>query len=1353
MNFYDIVVEQCKNGIEVYPDFHTSNNDSDLMVRGKSFYAIWDEETGLWSTNEYDVQKVVDRKLHEKKVELENAGASHVKVKSMYSYRSGSWDKYKNYLAKMPDRFTQLDDKLTFADTVTKKKDYASKRLQYVLKPADHKAYDELMSLLYTPENQEKIEWAIGSILSGDSKKIEKFYVLYGKGGTGKGTVLKIIGKLFEGYDAAFCAKELGLDAKDFSMESFKTNPLVAIDEDGDLSRIEDSTRLNSIVSHERILMNEKGKPHYPYVPHCTLFIGSNEPVKIKDEESGLIRRLIDIEPKNKRSNPIPGKKYIALMEKIDFELGGIADHCLKVYKKLGRHYFDDYKPIGMMYRTNAFLNFIEDSYDVFATCEGISLKNAFVMWNTYCDEAGIDDRTRKTYQRHKFGDELKNYFDHFDDVTRVDGRQVRSWYSGFKKGCLRGEDEKKDIPEESKTEPVLELKCTTSLLDDILKDCRAQYEEGMIGWDSVTTTLKDLDPTRTHYILPPEWLLMMDFDLKNEKGEKDASLNLAAAAKWPKTYAEFSKGGAGVHLYYRFTGDLDALLSQYAKDIEVKVFHGKAAIRRRLSYCNDIPITTLSSGLPLKEAKKEKKNAMIDVSVVELERYLTNCIRKAMRKEIPNCPSTKTSCDYIKMILDQAYESGKHYDVSRMRDSVYGFALGSTNNKRYCTDLVRQMKWMSEEASKPVAPEHHGIIAFFDCEVFPNVNMVNWKVAGENQPVVRLINPKPDDITDLLKYDLIGFNNRKYDNHILHAIRLGYSPAKVYEVSSLITSGENGYFREAWDYSLTDIYDFSSEKKSLKKFEIELAKQWAIEHPGEPGNPIRHKELGLPWDQPVPEDQWTKVAEYCDNDVISTEALFNSPDRQADWKARQMLAAITGLSTNSTTNSLTTKLIFGDDKHPQSQFNYRNMGTVPDIAEAYRVVTEAPDGSRLDCDHTLFDAKGRPIFPGYEYKEITADEKGLPLKKPYFTSLYRGEEVGEGGYVYAEKGVYSNVALLDIASMHPSSIIAEQLFGPKYTKVYQDLVQTRILIKHGQYEEAKKLFDGKLSGYLDDPEQADALAGALKIAINSVYGLTSAGFTNPFRDIRNADNIVAKRGALFMVNLKHEVQNRGFTVAHIKTDSIKIPNATPEIIHFVTEYGKMYGYNFEHEMTYERMCLITDADYVAKCATEEQCMKLYGYLPTKQKKHSGKWTETGDWFKDPYLFKTLFTHEPIILEDMFETFNVSTALYLDLNENLSKGDHKYMFIGRCGAFCPVLPGTGGGELVRQSKDKSKYDSANGAKGYLWKEYEVIRELGLIDEVNREYYDRRTEEAKAKIEEYISFDLFTSSEEIPPWIG
>ena len=335
---------------------------------------------------------------------------------------------------------------------------------------------------------------------------------------------------------------------------------------------------------------------------------------------------------------------------------------------------------------------------------------------------------------------------------------------------------------------------------------------------------------------------------------------------------------------------------------------------------------------------------------------------------------------------------------------------------------------------------------------------------------------------------------------------------------------------------SYTDVYDFSSKKQSLKKFEIELG--------------IHHQELGLPWDKPVPEELWTKVAEYCDNDVIATEATFNA--RKADFTARQILADVAGMSVNDTTNSLTTRIIFGNNRKPQDQFNYRFMG---DESQIFDPNADLPFTMGLEDydEFTQFDKNHRPIFPGYTF------EGGK--------SVYRGEEVGEGGYVYSEPGMYSNIALLDIASMHPSSIVAEELFGPEYTKRFNEILQARIAIKHKDFDKAKKMLGGALAKYLTDENAAADLAQALKIAINSVYGLTSAGFENPFRDNRNKDNIVAKRGALFMVNLKHAVQSQGFIVAHIKTDSIKIPDATPEIIKFVTEYGKLYGYSFNNTL------------------------------------------------------------------------------------------------------------------------------------------------------------------------------------------
>ena len=586
---------------------------------------------------------------------------------------------------------------------------------------------------------------------------------------------------------------------------------------------------------------------------------------------------------------------------------------------------------------------------------------------------------------------------------------------------------------------------------------------------------------------------------------------------------------------------------------------------------------------------------------------------------------------------------------------------------------------------------------------------MVNWKIEGEGKPVVRMINPSPSEIEALMKFRLVGFNCRRYDNHILYGRLIGYDNDQLYKLSQKIISGSReAFFGEAYNVSYTDVFDFCSKKQSLKKWEIELG--------------IHHQELGLPWDEPVPEERWVEVAEYCDNDVIATEAVFNA--RKSDWLARQILADVAGLTVNDTTNSLTTRIIFGSNRKPQDQFNYRDMG---DTSVEHHPITITESGTifaMFGDEYTVFDVNDRPIFPGYKF------EGGK--------STYRGEEVGEGGYVYAEPGMYGNVALLDIASMHPSSIVAEELFGKEYTKRFKDILDARIAIKHKDFDTARKMLNGALAKYLDDENAAADLAQALKIAINSVYGLTSAKFDNPFRDIRNKDNIVAKRGALFMINLKHEVQKRGFVVAHVKTDSIKIPDATPEIIQFVMDYGEQYGYTFEHEATYDRMCLVNDAVYIAKY---------------KDGKHAGEWTATGTQFAVPYVFKKLFSGEPIEFDDMCETKAVSSALYLDRNEGMPEGEHNYIFIGKVGNFCPIKPGCNGGELMREGKDKEgnvKYYSATGAKGYRWLESELVKTLGKEDDIDRTYYDKLVDDAIETISKYGDFEWFASDD---PYVG
>lgn len=1347
IDFLMISTRSTKRGvIEIYPKFIIKKS-SDLMIRGGDFYAIWLEDRGLWSTDEQDALQLIDRELDRYAEENRKNFDSSVKVLHMWDSESGMIDSWHKYCQKqMRDSFHMLDEKLIFSNTPTNKKDYASKKLKYPLEEGTINAYDKLMSTLYSETERKKIEWAIGSIVCGDSKKLQKFMVLYGAAGTGKSTVLNIIQQLFDGYYSVFDAKALGSSSNSFALEAFKSNPLVAIQHDGDLSRIEDNTRLNSLVSHELMTVNEKFKSTYANRFKCFLFMGTNKPVKITDAKSGLIRRLIDVSPSGDKLSP---KEYKTVMKQIEFELGAIAYHCQNVYLANPGMY-DDYIPVAMLGASNDFYNFIIDSYHVFKKEDGTTLKASWEMYKTYCDEAKVPF----PFSQRIFKEELKNYFrDYKERFNLDDGTRVRSYYIGFRTEKF----EEQTISEKKETEQkLIEFKAQPSIFDKKCADCPAQYatssEIPTSKWEKVKTKLSSIDTSKLHYVKVPENHIVIDFDIPDKDGNKSFELNLKEASKWPPTYAELSKSGQGIHLHYIYAEDPAKLSRVYDDHIEVKVFNGKSSLRRKLTKCNNLPIATINSGLPLKGEKQ-----VINFEGVKSEKGLRTQIKRNLNKEYH--PATKPSIDFIYKILEDAYASDLHYDVTDMRNAVLAFAASSTHQADYCIKLVNKMQFKSADQSSGTKNDDAKLV-FYDVEVFPNLFLVNWKIEGEGKPVVRMINPTSAEIEELMRFRLVGFNCRRYDNHILYARLMGYTNEQLFSLSNKIINGSaNCFFGEAYNVSYTDVYDFCSKKQSLKKWEIELG--------------IHHQELGLPWDQPVPEEMWTKVAEYCDNDVIATEAVFNA--RKADFTARQILADVAGMTVNDTTNSLTTKIIFGNNRKPQDQFNYRFMGEVTPDCEPWTITEDMVLYDHLgDENFTLFNKDGKPVFPGYTF------EGGK--------SIYRGEEVGEGGYVYAEPGMYSNIALLDIASMHPSSIVAEELFGPEYTKRFNDILQARIAIKHKEFDKAKKMLNGALAKYLTDEAAASDLAQALKIAINSVYGLTSASFDHPFRDNRNKDNIVAKRGALFMVNLKHEVQRRGFIVAHIKTDSIKIPDATPEIIQFVMDYGKQYGYNFEHEATYDRMCLVNDAVYIAKY---------------KDGKHAGEWTATGTQFQVPYVFKKLFSKEPIEFEDMCETKSVTSALYLDMNEGLpdvselekelerivkrakefgvtmdlsgNSGDaeldplvkeiakgHNYHFIGKVGQFCPIKPGCGGGILLRETENKKTgekgYAAATGSKGFRWLESEMVRELGKENDIDRTYYNNLVDEAVKSLSSYGDFERFVAdepfvSDNTPPWFG
>lgn len=1331
------------------------------MTRGGDFYAVYDSNSGQWTRDEDIALQLIDIELERFREENKAALGEHAQIQYMWDCDSGMIDKWHHFVERqVRDHYITLDETLIFQNTERARENYASKCLDYPLKKGKCPAWNKIVGTLYSTEERHKIEWCIGAIVSGDSRWLQKFLVFYGSAGTGKSTIINIIQLLFNNYTAVFRASDLGSANAAFALEAFKDDPLVAIEHDGDLSKIETNTRLNSLISHEEMLVNVKHKSQYAHAFKAFLIMGTNKPVKITDARSGIIRRLIDVAPSGNTLDP---DEYYRAMHDVKYELGAIAYRCLEIYQENPRAY-DSYIPLNMLDSTNDFYNFMVENYKSFDMEDGVSLKAAWSMYRTYIEDAKVPFPMSKRI----FKEELKNYFDNFDERAGAN----YNYFSGFKRSRFESKVKisEEDVP---KIESWIDLKEQESIFDVECAQCPAQLTnaEGfpMRKWDNNKTILDDISSRELHYVKVPTEHIVIDFDIPDANGEKNLELNLAEASKWPPTYCELSKSGKGVHLHYIYDGDATQLSSIYDDKIEIKVFTGNQSLRRRLSLCNDIPIAHLSSGLP---TKKEKP--MIDETMVADEKKLRAIIKKCLRKEIH--ASTRCNVDFIVKLLNDAYASGQKYDVSDLKQDCVAFANGSTNQAVTCIKLLKDVHWKSDELPEGIEivldDGSEPPLCWYDIEIFPNLFIVCYKIEGTDT-IVTLINPTRADIEFLLKFRLVGFNNRKYDNHMIYGCWLGMTVEELYQLSQDIIVYGTGFFGQAYNLSFTDIYDYMAVKMSLKKLEIKMG--------------IRHLELGLPWDQPVPQHLWPKVAEYCKNDVSATEAAWFYT--QADFTARRILADLAEMTANDTTNSLTTKFIFGNNKHPQNEFYWRNLAepvyesdmdpeSIELLKEWFPEMMAEPHGDKKSM---------LPYFEGYEFK----DGK----------STYLGEDVGEGGFAEGNPGYWINCALLDVASMHPHSAMTEMIFGPRFTKAYHQIVYGRVHIKHKAWDIVDGYLDGKLRPYIEQCKAGTMshkdLANALKIAINSVYGLTSAKFENPFRDPRNEDNIVAKRGALFMIALKHRLIDMGYTVAHIKTDSIKLPNATPEVIDFVMTFGKRYGYTFEHEATYEKMVLVNDAVYIAKYATTANCEAMYGYAPGDNIEHEAKgemWTATGTQFQVPFVFKKLFSKEAIEFEDLTQTVAVSGGgdLYMDKDEkldiparNLMETDikrakdkikrlkkkderdpeiktleyrvdelersvallHNLTFVGRVGSFVPIKSGYDAGTLYRVAN--GKMSAPSGTTGYRFLESATVLAEKLEDAIDMSFWTDMADKAKAAINQYVDYDYFVNVD-IPP---
>lgn len=1235
MDFLDVSVKKFTSNnrtldYEVSPDF-IFGDAKDLVVKGSKFYAYWNGS--FWDTKQKNLFYDIDSLLWRRARELEDGRPGlRIDVKEIRKASAGKFRLFADFCKACEASDISFNQKVLFADHKMQRRDYATTQLTYSPQEGEAVAFKELIGTLYLPKELDKILWFMGALFTNKMYKIEKFMYLYGSKGSGKGTVLKIFRMLFEDYCGTIDLKLL-TSADQFATGQIQEVPLL-IDEDTDISHIYNDTPLLKLTSHETISVNKKFKEPYDVKFIGLLITASNQRYKVRNVDSGITRRAIVVNPSGQK---VSHTRYNQLMSQIKYELPYIAHMAISRFEELGFDYYDDYFDVDMAEQTDHIFDFIRSN--AIHMQNGITLKQISELYREYLEDMGWKtDGYKATIKR-----EALRYFDTMLKDSHVDGTRVNNYFKGFRWNIAFPEGVVGTTKADDTVVPDnwLEFDHHNEVFNKLAAEYPAQaaLRNGNPSekWDNVVTKLSDIQTNKLHWVKVPLNHVILDFDLKDENGKKNLELNKEAASKFPPTYAEVSKSGQGIHLHYIYDGNVNELDNLVEKNIEIKVYRGKSSLRRIDKASNNLQLSHISSGLPLKEKKDREMYDQIK-EITYTEKTLRNFVKRQLgmiEGKEPSHPNTKPTIDFIAHEIQKAADMGLEYDITDLRHAVFMRAIRSTNNKDYCLAVFQQIPWstMRDDEGKTEAkltnftkiyPKEE--LVFFDIEVYPNLFVVVWKKYHEDE-FTRWINPTPDQIEYLMTFPLVGFNNRRYDNHILYARLLGSNNMELFTQSHRIINEKNaksGMYAAAYELSYTDIYEYSQKKQSLKRWEVDLG--------------IKHVEMEIPWDKPVPDELIDTVVEYCVNDVDATEKLFDAI--YADYVAREILATIAKGSMNATNNQLTAKFIFGDDPRPQDKFNYVHLNK---------------------------------LFPGYEYK--------------FGKSTYRGFETGEGGFVYAEPGVYENIALEDVESMHPNSLVNMNYFGP-YTQRYADLLKVRVLLKHNRIDEVKQMFDGVLAPFLDNPEYLKPLVTALKIVINSVYGMTSAKFDNKFKHPDNIDNIVAKRGALFMVDLKFAVEEQGYKVCHIKTDSVKVPNADEKIIKFIEDFGARpeYNYKFVHEHTYKRMALINNAVYIAQLEDDS-------------------WSPVGAEYANTYLLKRVWTKEELVDRDFFITKQSKGHIYL--------GDE---FVGKVGS---IYASKSGAECM-WTEDDENFKSVTGTKGYLFKQTDQFD----IEDVDFAYYDK-----------------------------
>ena len=416
-----------------------------------------------------------------------------------------------------------------------------------------------------------------------------------------------------------------------------------------------------------------------------------------------------------------------------------------------------------------------------------------------------------------------------------------------------------------------------------------------------------------------------------------------------------------------------------------------------------------------------------------------------------------------------------------------------------------------------------------YDCEVFAHDWLVTFKDKESGE--YTLVWNDNDALTACIDDDTIycGFNNKHYDQHIIKAIAMGYSPEDVKKVNDYIIGGGIGWscpmLQGAWfQFNNADLKDDTQLGQSLKSIEGHL------------GLPIRESSVRFDIDRKLTEEERKETEYYCKHDVDTTEMLI---DIRKDYlKNKINLGRLAGLSDAkalSMTNAKLTAAMLKAEKHEDR--NDERKYVIP--------------------DNLLREYIPQEVFEFFEhmYDDSLTDDEVFKMKLKInvgdcpVTIGYGGIHGAIPNYFFEEQDgrIIRNY---DVGSYYPHLMTINGYTSRNIpsAKIYEDVLDRRMKAKA----------DGD-----------KATANALKLVCNTTYGC----LLNKYNDLYDPlmGRSVCISGQLYLLELSEHLHEKipNLKIVQLNTDGVMVEfddEFYNDVIEITKEWEQRTGFDLEED-------------------------------------------------------------------------------------------------------------------------------------------------------------------------------------------